>query len=41
MFVSPLLKILSLCKKLHSVKQTHSVKDEFNFQLSFATNEQV
>ena len=35
-----LLKI-SPCKKNHSVKQTHSVKDEFYFQFSFATNEQV
>ena len=31
----------SLCKKIHSVKQPHSVKHEFYFQFSFATNEQV
>ena len=36
-----LLKKNSLCKKIHSVKQTHSVKHEFYFQFSFATNEQV
>ena len=36
-----LLKKSSLCKKIHSVKQTRSVKDEFYFQFSFATNEQV
>ena len=35
------MKKNSLCKKIHSVKQTHSVKDEFYFQFSFATNEQV
>ena len=38
---------LILWKKVHSVKilillkQTHSVKDEFYFQFSFATNEQI
>ena len=31
----------SLCKKIHSLKQTHSVKHKFYFQFSFATNEQV
>ena len=35
------MKKNSLCKKIHSVKQTYSVKDEFYFQFSFATNEQV
>ena len=39
--------LILLKKKIHSVKifilfkQTHSVKDEFYFQFSFATNEQV
>ena len=43
----PLSKNLILLKKFPSVKifimfkQTHSVKDEFDFQFSFATNEQV
>ena len=32
---------MSLCKINHSVKQTHSVKDESYFQFSFAPNEQV
>ena len=36
-----LLKEISLCKKIHSGKQTHYVKDQFNFQFSFATNEQI
>ena len=36
-----LLKKSSLCKTIHSVKQKHSVKDEFYFRFSFATNEQV
>ena len=27
--------------EIHSVKQTHSVKDEFYFKFSFAINEQV
>ena len=36
-----LLKKNSLYKKIHSLKQTHSVKHEFYFQFSFATNEQV
>ena len=46
-YLYPLSKILILLKKPHSVKifilfkQTHSVKDEFYFQFSFATNEQV
>ena len=45
-FVSPFKKFNSvkknsLCKKFHSLKQAHSVKDEFYFQFSFATNEQV
>ena len=31
----------SLCKKINSLKQTHSVKHKFYFQFSFATNEQV
>ena len=31
----------SLCKKIHSLKQTHSVKHKLCFQFSFATNEQV
>ena len=31
----------SLYKRIHSVKQTHSVQDEFYFQFIFATNEQV
>ena len=35
------VKKKSLCKKIHSVKQTHSVKHEFYFQFSFATNERV
>ena len=43
-FASPFKKFNSakknlLCEKIHSVKQTHSVKDYFQF--SFATNEQV
>ena len=36
-----LLKRNSLCKKSHSLNQTHSVKHQFYFQFSFATNEQV
>ena len=46
-YLYPLSKNLILLKKPHSVKifilfkQTHSVKDEFYFQFSFATNEQV
>ena len=46
-FVSTFKKFISvkkdsLCKKIHSVKQTHSVvKHEFYFQFSFATNKQV
>ena len=36
-----LLKRNSLCKEIHSVKQTYSVKGEFYFLFSFATNEQV
>ena len=36
-----LLKKIPLCKKIHFGKQTHYVKDEFNFQFNFATNEQV
>ena len=30
-----------LCEKIHSLKQTHSAKQNFYFQFSFATNEQV
>ena len=46
LFTSPFKKFNSvkknpLCKKIHFVKQTHSLKDEFYFQFSFATNEQV
>ena len=45
-FVSPFKKFNSvkknlLCEKIHSLKQTHSVKQNFYFQFSFATNEQV
>ena len=46
-YLYPLSKKLNLLKKNHSVKifilfkQTHSVKDEFYFQFSFATNGQV
>ena len=45
-FVTPFKKFNSvkknsLCKKIHSVRQNHSIKDEFYFQFSFATNEQV
>ena len=36
-----LLKKNSLCKRIHSAKQTHSVKHEFFFQFNFTTNEQV
>ena len=36
-----LLKKISFCKKMYSDKQTHSAKDKFYFQFSFATNEQV
>ena len=36
-----LSKNLILLKKIYSVKQTHSVKDGFYFQFSFATNEQA
>ena len=44
-FVSPfknltLFKKNSLCKNI-LFKQSHSVKDEFYFQFSFATKEQV
>ena len=35
-----LLQKNALCKNI-LFKQTHSVKDEFYFQFSFATNEQV
>ena len=46
-YLYPLSKNLILLKKNSSVtifilfKQTRSVKDEFYFQLSFVTNEQV
>ena len=46
-YLYPLSKKLNLLKKINSVKifilfkQTHPVKDEFYFQFSFATNEQV
>ena len=46
-YLYPLSKKLNLLKKIHSVKifilfkQTQPVKDEFYFQFSFATNEQV
>ena len=46
-YLYPLSKNLILLKKIHSVrifilfKQTHSIKDEFYFHFSFATNEQV
>ena len=46
-YLYPLSKNLILLIKFHSVKifillkQTHSVKDEFYFQFSFAANEQV
>ena len=46
-YLYPLSKNVILLKKIHSVKvfilfkQTHSVKDEFYLQFSFATNEQV
>ena len=40
-YLYPLSKNLILLKKNHSVNQTHSVKDEFYFHFSFATNEQV
>ena len=46
-YLYPLSKNLILLKKIQSVrifilfKQTHSVKGEFYFQFSFATNEQV
>ena len=46
-YLYPLSKNLILLIKFHSVKifillkQTHSVKDEFYFQFSFATNKQV
>ena len=30
---------MSLCKKLHSVKQTNFVKNEFCFQFSLAAND--
>ena len=36
-----LLKKYFICEKIHSLKQTHSVKHEFHFQFSLATNEQV
>ena len=36
-----LFKKNSLCKKIHSLRQTHSVKHEFYFQFRFATNEPV
>ena len=43
-FVSPFKKFISikrnsLCKKIHYLKQAHSVKHESYFQFSFATNE--
>ena len=46
MFVSPLKKFnyfqkIFLYIKTSFCKTTHSVKDELNFQFSFATNEQV
>ena len=47
MFVFLFKKFNSVQKKIHSVKvfilfkRTHSVKYEFYFQFSFATNEQV
>ena len=46
MFVSPFkkfnsIKKNSLYKKINSVNETHSVKDEFYFQFSFATNKQI
>ena len=34
-------KKISLWKKNNSAKQTHSVKDQFYSQFSFATNEQI
>ena len=42
-FVSPFKKFIpvkesSLYKKIYSVRHTHSVKDEFYFQFSFAIN---
>ena len=46
-YLYSLPKNLILLKKIHSVKtfilfkQIHSVKDEFYFQFSFTTNEQV
>ena len=40
-YLYPLSKNLIQLKKNHSVNQTHSVKDEFYFHFSFATNEQV
>ena len=39
-YLYPLSKNLILLKFI-LFKQTHSVKDEFYFQFSFATNEQV
>ena len=33
-----LLKKKSLCKNIHSVKQTHSVKHEFYFQFNFVSD---
>ena len=44
---SPFKKFNSIKKKIRSVKifilfkQAHSVKDQFYFQFSFATNEQI
>ena len=46
-YLYPYSKNLILLKKIHSIKifipfkRTHSVKEEFYFQFSFATNEQV
>ena len=45
-YLYPLSKNLILLKKIHSVKKfilfkQTLVKDEFHFQFSFATNEQV
>ena len=40
-YLHPLSKNLILLKKIYPAKKTHSVKHEFYFQFSFATNEQV
>ena len=39
-YLHPLSKNLILLKKIYPAKKTHSVKHEFYFQFSFATNEQ-